>query len=35
MSENRTSLEIIAPSVEEAIANGLEELGLPGRSRRY
>ncbi len=29
MSENRTSLEIIAPSVEEAIANGLEELGLP------
>jgi spoIIIJ-associated protein len=29
MSVNRTSLEIIAPSVEEAIANGLEELGLP------
>jgi len=29
MEENRTSLEIIAPSVEEAIAQGLEELGLP------
>jgi spoIIIJ-associated protein len=29
MSDNRTSLEIIAPSVEEAVANGLEELGLP------
>jgi spoIIIJ-associated protein len=28
MSENRTSLEIIAPSIEEAVAQGLEELGL-------
>jgi spoIIIJ-associated protein len=28
MNENRTSLEIIAPSVEEAIAKGLSELGL-------
>ena len=28
MSENRTSLEIIAPSVEEAIEKGLSELGL-------
>lgn len=29
MSEKRTSLEIIAPTVEEAVENGLEELGLP------
>lgn len=29
MSENRTSLEVIAPSVEEAIKNGLNDLGLP------
>jgi spoIIIJ-associated protein len=29
MSEKRASLEIIAPSVEEAIAKGLEDLGLP------
>jgi spoIIIJ-associated protein len=29
MSEMRTSLEVIAPSVEEAIAQGVEELGLP------
>ncbi len=29
MSEKRTSLEMIAPSVEEAIAKGLDELGLP------
>jgi len=28
MSEERTKLEIIAPSVEEAIEKGLEELGL-------
>jgi spoIIIJ-associated protein len=29
MSENRASLEIIAPTIEEAIAKGLEDLGLP------
>jgi spoIIIJ-associated protein len=29
MSEMRTSLEVIAPSVEEAIAQGAEELGIP------
>jgi spoIIIJ-associated protein len=29
MSERRTSLEIIAPSIEEAVAKGLDELGLP------
>ncbi|HEY43156.1 MAG TPA: protein jag [Anaerolineae bacterium] len=29
MPEMRTSLEVIAPSVEEAIAQGVEELGLP------
>ncbi|UCF62105.1 MAG: Jag N-terminal domain-containing protein [Anaerolineaceae bacterium] len=29
MSEMRTSLEVIAPSVEEAIAQGVEELGIP------
>jgi spoIIIJ-associated protein len=28
MSEERTKLEVIAPSVEEAIEKGLEELGL-------
>ena len=28
MNESRTSLEIIAPSIEEAIAKGLEDLGL-------
>jgi spoIIIJ-associated protein len=28
MGDNRTSLEIIAPSVEEAIAKGLADLGL-------
>jgi spoIIIJ-associated protein len=28
MSENRASLEIIAPTVEEAVAKGLEDLGL-------
>ncbi|MGB9640568.1 MAG: RNA-binding cell elongation regulator Jag/EloR [Anaerolineales bacterium] len=29
MNEKRTSLEIIAPSVEEAIQQGLAELGVP------
>lgn len=29
MNEQRTSLEIIAPSVDEAVAKGLAELGLP------
>ena len=29
MSKNRASLEIIAPTIEEAIAKGLEDLGLP------
>jgi spoIIIJ-associated protein len=29
MNEKRASLEIIAPTIEEAIARGLEELGLP------
>ena len=29
MEEKRTSLEVIAPSIEEAIAEGLEDLGLP------
>ena len=29
MSDERTTLEIIAPSVEEAINKGLEDLGLP------
>lgn len=29
MSEMRTNLEIIAPSIEEAIARGASELGLP------
>ena len=29
MNETRTSLEIIAPTVEEAIRRGAEELGLP------
>ena len=29
MSEKRTSLEVIAPSVEEAVLKGLEELGIP------
>ena len=29
MQENRTSLEIIAPTVEEAIEKGLSDLGLP------
>ena len=29
MTEKRANLEMIAPTVDEAIANGLEELGLP------
>ena len=29
MSQEKTTLEIIAPSVEEAITKGLEQLGLP------
>ena len=29
MEEKRTSLEVIAPSIEEAIAEGLEDLGVP------
>ena len=29
MNEKRASLEIIAPSIEEAITQGLDELGLP------
>jgi spoIIIJ-associated protein len=29
MSEMKTSLEVIAPSVEEAVTQGAEELGLP------
>jgi spoIIIJ-associated protein len=29
MSEKRASLEIIAPTVEEAVASGLTDLGLP------
>lgn len=29
MSAEQTNLEVIAPSVEEAVANGLAELGLP------
>ena len=28
MAEQRTSLEVIAPSVEEAVERGLEDLGL-------
>ena len=29
MDEQKTTLEIIAPSVEEAIEQGLDQLGLP------
>ena len=29
MTETRTSLEIIAPTVEEAVARGVKEIGLP------
>jgi len=29
MNDNRTTLEVIAPSVEEALAQGLSELSLP------
>ena len=28
MNDNRTTLEVIAPSVDEALAQGLSELGL-------
>lgn len=30
--EERTTLEVIAPSVEEALAQGLEQLGLPAEA---
>ena len=29
MSQEKTTLEIIAPSIEEAVAKGLSQLGLP------
>ena len=29
MNEQKTTLEIIAPSVEEAVEKGLDQLGLP------
>ena len=29
MNDQKTTLEIIAPSVEEAIEQGLDQLGLP------
>ncbi|MGD9094137.1 MAG: RNA-binding cell elongation regulator Jag/EloR [Anaerolineales bacterium] len=29
MSDNRATLEVIAPTIEEAVENGLRELGLP------
>jgi spoIIIJ-associated protein len=29
MTDNRTSLEVIAPSIEEAVSKGLTDLGLP------
>lgn len=29
MEENKTTLEVIGPSVEDAIENGLDQLGLP------
>jgi hypothetical protein len=29
MAGKRTTLEIIAPSIEEAVQKGLSELGLP------
>ncbi|MCL4560598.1 MAG: Jag N-terminal domain-containing protein [Chloroflexi bacterium] len=32
MSEERTTLEIIAPTVEEAVAKGLADLGLPSEA---
>jgi spoIIIJ-associated protein len=32
MSEERTTLEVIAPSVEEAVSKGLSDLGLPEES---
>jgi len=32
MSQEKTTLEIIAPTTEEAINRGLEQLGLPAES---
>ncbi len=32
MSQEKTTLEVIAPSVEEAVTRGLEQLGLPRES---
>ncbi len=29
MAEKRTSIEVIAPTVEEAVARGAQELNLP------
>ncbi len=29
MSDTRANIEIIAPSIEEAVARGLADLGLP------
>ena len=29
MSQEKTTLEIIAPSIEEAVSKGLSQLGLP------
>ena len=29
MSPEKTTLEVIAPSVEEAVSRGLDQLGLP------
>ena len=29
MNDKKTTLEVIAPSVEEAVENGLDQLGLP------
>jgi spoIIIJ-associated protein len=32
MNENRATLEVIAPTVEEAVAKGLNDLGLPAEA---
>jgi len=32
MSQEKTTLEVIAPTVEEAVQNGLDELGLPAEA---
>jgi len=29
MTDNKTTLEVIAPTVDEAIEKGLDQLGLP------